>query len=73
MNLSKEAKNDPPGSFRIFYEWDNFTPVKPNVHKPGADLQGPGDSYRFTAIRDDKWSNDPSLEVVLIFSLSLMR
>jgi hypothetical protein len=58
------AKNDPPGSFRIFYEWDNFTPGKPNVQKPGADLQGPGDSYRFTVIRNDKWSNDPSLEVV---------
>ena len=58
------AKNDPPGSFRIAYEWDNFTPGKPNVHKPGADLQGPGDSYRFTVIRDDKWANDPAYEVV---------
>ena len=57
-------KNDPPGSFRIFYEWDNFIVGKPNVHKPGADLQGPGDSYRFTVIRNDKWANDPSLEVV---------
>ena len=57
-------KNDPPGSFRIFYEWDNFEPGKPNIQKPGADLQGPGDSYRFTVIRDDKWANDPSLEVV---------
>ena len=58
------ADNDPPGSFRIFYEWDNFIPGKPNVHKPGADLQGPGDSYRYTIIRDDEWSNDPTLEVV---------
>ena len=57
-------KNDPPGSFRIFYEWDNFIVGKPNVHKPGADLQGPRDSYRFTVIRNDKWANDPSLEVV---------
>jgi hypothetical protein len=46
------------------YECDTFTPGKPNVHLPGADLNGPGDVYRHTLIRDDKYANDPNYEVV---------
>jgi hypothetical protein len=65
------SKADPPGSFRIFYEWDNFfpgesdtTPGKSDVHKPGADLQGPGDAYRYTVMRDDQYGDNPNYEVV---------
>jgi hypothetical protein len=48
------------GLVHMAYECDTFTPGKPNVHVPGADLAGPGDMYRFTLIRDDKYANDPS-------------
>ena len=48
------------GLVHMAYEVDPFTPGKPNVHVPGADLNGPGDNYRYTLIRDDKYANDPS-------------
>ena len=62
--VEPNPKRDPPGSVHMAYEWENFTPGKPNVHLPGADLQGPGDSYRYTVIRDDKYANNPDYEVV---------
>ena len=37
---------DPKGiedTVHMAYECDTFTPGKPNVHLPGADLNGPGD------------------------------
>lgn len=44
-------------------ECDTFTPGKPDVHLPGADLAGPGDVYRYTIIRDDKFAKNPNYEV----------
>ena len=57
---------DPKGmeTVHMAYECDTFTPGKPNVHLPGADLAYPGDMYRFTLVRDDKYANDPSYEIV---------
>ena len=58
---------DPKGlgeTVHMAYECDTFTPGKPNVHVPGADLAGPGDVYRYTLIRDDKYANDPNYEIV---------
>jgi hypothetical protein len=58
---------DPKGfgeTVHMAYECDTFTPGKPNVHLPGADLKGPGDLYRYTMFRDDKYANDPNYEVV---------
>ena len=57
---------DPKGMVTVHmaYEFNTFTPGKPNVHVPGADLNGPGDVYRYTLIRDDKYANDPNYEIV---------
>ena len=58
---------DPKGiddTVHMAYECNTFTPGKPNVHLPGADLAGPGDVYRYTLIRDDKYANDPNYEIV---------
>lgn len=46
------------------YEWDTFTPGKPNVQVPGAALAGPGDMHRYTVIIDDKYANDPNYEII---------
>ena len=49
------------------YEWDTFTPGakgKPNVQLPGADLAGPGDTYRYTVFIDDKYANNPDYEII---------
>ena len=58
---------DPKGiddTVHMAYECDTFTPGKPDVHLPGAALNGPGDMYRHTMIRDDKYANDPNYEIV---------
>jgi len=63
MPLNPER--DPKGSeVHMAYECATFTPGKPNVHMPGADLNGPGDIYRYTLIRDDKYANDPNYVIL---------
>ena len=65
-HLTPPGPMDPKGieTVHMVYECDTFTPGKPNIHLPGADLNGPGDSYRYTLIRDDKYANDPDYEIV---------
>lgn len=46
------------------YEWATFNPAAPAEHGPGAVLSGPGDMYRYTVLRDDKYAGNPEYEVV---------
>jgi len=64
-HLTPPGPMDPKGveTVHVAYECDTFTPGKPNVHLPGADLAGPGDVYRYTLIRNDKYANDPNYEI----------
>jgi hypothetical protein len=65
-HLTPPGPMDPKGieTVHMAYGCDTFNPGKPNVHLPGADLNGPGDIYRYTLIRDDKYANDPNYEIV---------
>lgn len=65
-HLEAPGPMDPKGieTVHMAYENNTFTPGKPFVHLPGVDLAGPGDSYRYTIIRDDKYANDPNYEIV---------
>ena len=59
------SERDPKGTeVHIAYEHATFTPGKPNVILPGAELNGPGDIYRYTLIRDDKYANDPNYVIL---------
>jgi hypothetical protein len=63
--MPPNPERDPEGTaVHMAYECNTFTPGKPNTHVPGADLNGPGDMYRYTLIRDDKYANDPSYEII---------
>lgn len=64
-HLIPPAPNDPAGSeVHIAYESDTFTPSSGGKQLPGAAFAAPGDSYRFTLIREDKYANDSSYEIV---------
>ena len=63
--IPPNPERDPKGSdVHMAYECETFTPGKPNKHLPGTDLNGPGDTYRYTLIRDDEYANDPNYEIV---------
>ena len=64
--LMPAADRDPEGSdVHIAYENDTFTPnTEGNIHLPGAALSIPGDTYKFTLLREDKYAKDPNYEIV---------
>lgn len=56
--------SDPKGTVaHMAYEWATFNPTAPEAHAPGAVLSAPGDHYRYTVLRDDKYANSDDYEV----------
>jgi hypothetical protein len=60
------GKKDPKGTVaHMAYEWDNLIiKGKEEIHKPGADLQGPGDTYRYTIIIDNEYHGNPNYKIL---------
>ncbi|PHR91735.1 MAG: hypothetical protein COA69_11150 [Robiginitomaculum sp.] len=57
--------SDPKGAdVHMAYEWATYNPNAPQARAPGAVLTAPGDSYRYTAIRDDDFAHNPDYEVL---------
>jgi len=52
-----------PGESHVPYEMGIF-PLPNGPQKPGTHLNAPGDTYRFTYIINDKYSNDPNYVLV---------
>ena len=69
-HLTPPGPEDPKGieTIHMAYECDTFTPGKPNVHLPGADLAAPGDGYRYTIILNDQYADNPDYEIVQAFA-----
>ena len=60
-----DAGWDPKGTdVHMAYEWATFNPHAPEKHGPGAVLSAPGDTYRYTALRADKYAGNPEYEVL---------
>ena len=65
FEMPLNPERDPKGTdVHMAYEWATFDPGPPMKLQPGAYLGGPGDSYRYTIIMDDKHANNPDYEIL---------